>query len=206
MALRVLVVDDDTFTRAALPAALQNHGYDVRAAADPQEAIREFMEHRPRVCVLDLHLGEGPTGLDLAKALRRVDPRVGLVLLTSFTDPRLLTGSLPALPQDMAHIVKGSLSGLDLLTLAIDVAGGVSDACVPTPPPSSLSDSQVDTLRLLAAGLSNAEIARLRVVSLGTVEKAIARIAKSFDVPLTGDINQRVALALAYYRLTGLRR
>ena len=68
---------------------------------------------------------------------------------------------------------------------------------------SGLTDAQVDTLRLLAAGLSNAEIARARFVTEKSVEQAIARAAKRLGVVATTSVNQRVSLARAYFRLIG---
>lgn len=203
MTTSVLIVDDDAFARATLTTALSHHGYRATSAADPAEAMLACDRERPRVAVLDLHLGDGPTGIDLAKAMRRRDPDLGLVLLTSFTDPRLLRESLGERPVGMLHLVKQSMTDTSLLALAIDIAAGESDATLLPPPEIPLSAAQVDTLRLLAAGLSNAEIARVRVVTPATVEKTIARIAKSLDLPVTADVNQRVALARAYYRMIG---
>ncbi|MCF8558302.1 MAG: LuxR C-terminal-related transcriptional regulator, partial [Candidatus Nanopelagicales bacterium] len=69
-----------------------------------------------------------------------------------------------------------------------------------------LTDAQVETLRLLAYGLSNAEIARVRVVSEKSVEQAIKRAATALDIPSDATSNQRVALARAFFSLTGATR
>jgi len=203
MSVRVLIVEDDAFARATLLTSIRHHEFDARAADTPSAAMAEFAAFSPAVVVLDLHLGDGPTGLDVAKGMRRLRSDVGLVLLTSFTDPRLLGTSRSELPDGMLHLVKQGLTDTQLLASAIEAAAGLASGSAPPPPAVPLTESQIDTLRLLAAGLSNSEIARLRVVTAAAVEKSIARTAKALSIPVTDDINQRVALARAYYRMIG---
>ena len=69
-----------------------------------------------------------------------------------------------------------------------------------------MTQAQVETLRLLSCGLSNAEIARVRVVTEKSVEQAIARTAKRLGVSASPSVNQRVALAREYFQLTGAMR
>jgi len=70
----------------------------------------------------------------------------------------------------------------------------------------ALTDSQAECLRLLAYGLSNAEIARIRVVTEKSVERTISRLAREWGVDAGGPVNQRVALARHYFTLTGAHR
>lgn len=203
MARTVLVVEDDNLVRAALAAGLEHHGYEVRAAGDARSAMTAFDEFAPQVALLDLHLGPGPTGIDLAVGMRQRESTVGLVLLTSFTDPRLLRTSLDSLPSGMLYLVKKSVDDLSLLAAAIDAAPAAVNSGSTTTPRSPLTAAQADTLRLLAAGLSNSEIARVRVVTEATVEKTIARTAQALGIPYEEGVNQRVALARAYFALSG---
>ena len=69
---------------------------------------------------------------------------------------------------------------------------------------AQLSDAQVDILRLIATGYSNAEIARRLVVNERTVEKTIARLIKQLHVQADKDQNQRVVLTQIYFRLIGV--
>lgn len=200
----MLLVEDEDFTRATLAAALERHGVEVVATAHDARTAMEVIEGCDfDAAVLDLDLGPGPTGVDIAHALRNVQSDVGIVILTSFVDPRLLSSSLRDLPYGASYVVKQSLESLDLLMAAIDgslvLDGGTTfDTTV-----TGLTDAQIDTLRLLAAGLSNAEIARIRVVTEKTVEQSIARAARRLGVTATSDVNQRVTLAREYFRLTG---
>jgi DNA-binding NarL/FixJ family response regulator len=201
--VRVLVVEDDDFTRVTLKAAIERYGLDVVAtASDAKTAVTRAVETGAHVGVFDLDLGPGPTGLDVAHGIRRVIPDFGVVLLTSYEDPRLLSSSLATLPAGAAYVVKQSLEDLGFLIEAIKGSrtGEFLEADVPR---VDLTDAQVETLRLLACGLTNAEIARVRVVEVKSVEQTISRTAKRLG--LDGDelMNQRVALARAYYRLVG---
>lgn len=210
MGLRCLVVDDDDFTRVTLEAALQSQGFDVVAAVgSAEDAVRIVRSHQVDVATLDLDLGPGPTGIDVAFGLRRLRPTVGIVILTSFSDPRLLASSTQQLPPGATYVVKQSLTDIAFLREAIQ--GSVmthegtqlaksSAANVP------LSDPQIETLRLLAYGLSNDQIAEARFVSRKSVEQAIRRIADSLEVSKDSGSNLRVALAREYFRLTGATR
>lgn len=203
MKLPVLLVEDDGFVRAALSTALAHHGYDVTAVGDARAAMDAFQAQPPAVAVLDLHLGAGPTGLDLATRMRERAPELGVVLLTSFTDPRLLRASLDTLPHGTLYLVKQSVDDMALLVAAIESAPSAARGAGTTCERSPLTSAQVDTLRLLAAGLSNAEIARVRVVTEPTVEKTIARTAHALGIAGSPGTNQRVALARAYFQLIG---
>jgi DNA-binding NarL/FixJ family response regulator len=66
-----------------------------------------------------------------------------------------------------------------------------------------LTDSQVETMRLVAEGLSNAEIAERRCVTVGAVEVAVSRIARALGIQHDRAHNQRVMITREYYRLTG---
>jgi len=198
----VLVVEDEAFVRATVTSALRFHEFDVVASVGSAvEAIEAFRLYLPDVALLDLDLGAGPTGADLAVGMRRARPGVGIVFLTSFEDPRLLDSRLTNMPERCAYVVKQSLEDTALLAAAID--GCDEGGQVPR---VNLTASQAETLRFLAAGLSNAEIARLRVVEVSAVEKTIRRIAEALHLGQVEGTNQRVALAREYYRLAGFGR
>ena len=68
---------------------------------------------------------------------------------------------------------------------------------------SQLSATQLGTLRLIAQGLSNAEISRQRHVTEKSVEAVITRITKILGIPKSESVNQRVHLAKLYYESIG---
>lgn len=202
-ALRVLLVEDDDFTRVTLKAALEKSGLEVVGVAkDAKSAIAIATETIPQVGVFDLDLGPGPTGVDVAVGIRRHIADLGVVMLTSYEDPRLFSTSLAQLPPGAAYVVKQSLEDLDFLVAAIYGSTQADDSM--SAPRVDLTDPQIETLRLLACGLTNAEIARIRVVEVKSVEQAVSRIAKRLGVAGEEGTNQRVALARAYYDLIGV--
>lgn len=206
MSRSVIVLEDDPFTLATVAAALRQAGIDVVGeAADAASAIRLSGMREPDAAVLDLDLGPGPTGIDAAWAIRRQLPHVGIVLLTSYHDPRLMRANMPTLPPGTQYVVKSDLTSIIALVNAINVAIGkaqIVDA-VTSPDAFDLTDTQIETLRLVAMGYTNAEIAKKRFVTEKTVEQAIARIIRHLDLVTSPELNQRVALTRAYYRLIG---
>jgi DNA-binding NarL/FixJ family response regulator len=232
MAIRIAVVEDDPFTRLTLVEALRAQGIEVvLATASATEALRQVPGLGVHAVFLDLHLGAGPTGIDLAIALRNRQPRLGIVLLTTFDDPRLLSSTLPEPPPGTCYVTKRSLGSVEELIATLrDAITAISTPATPAPDSArstsgtstaqrlsddrtgssgsgdlrALSDVQIETLRLVARGLSNAEIARRRQVTDRAVEAAIARLARHLGVSADAASNQRVHLAQVYFRSLGL--
>ena len=95
-----MVVEDDDFTRSTVVSALQIQGVDVvceTGSVGPAMKLADGL--KPDAVILDLDLGAGPTGMDLAIGLRRRYPKLGIVLLTTFEDPRLLHPKIQPQPQ-----------------------------------------------------------------------------------------------------------
>jgi DNA-binding NarL/FixJ family response regulator len=207
MSATVMLVEDDSFTRITVAGALREAGVDViRECSNAAEALAAVREYRPDVGVLDLDLGRGPTGVDVATAIRRVHPSIGIVFLTSFADPRLLNPALNTLPDGACYLVKQSLTDLQLLTTAIDSSLTIRKRPAEIPAHHELTPTQIEILRLVAMGLTNNEISRVRSLEPKSVEKAIARTARSLGIESDPHSNQRVALAREYYRLVGAIR
>jgi len=210
---RLLVVEDDAFTRTSIVGALVSIGIEVTdSVGTSAEAITSFETNHPNVVLLDLDLGYGPTGLDLARAFRIRNPNVGLVMLTSYSDPRLLRANLPDVPPGTEYLVKSNVGEIKVVGDAINQAimNAVGSRTKSKPPRNvmpreieGMTDIQVETLRLVAQGHTNSEIAKLRFVTEKTVEQTIAKIAKALDIPAATNQNQRVHIARVYFRLTG---
>lgn len=206
MVLKVAVVEDDALMRLAIASAMRLAGLSVAfEASTGAEAVAKAKELGCDAAILDLHLGEGPTGLDVAKVLRRGNPSIGLVFLTSFEDPRLLHAAMPELPAGSEYLTKGELGDvqmlLDALARAVSSSGGSGSARSGSV--AKLTDNQVEILKLVAAGHSNAEIAKQRFVTEKSVEVAISRIAKSLGLEANPTQNQRVHIAQVFFRATG---
>lgn len=207
MPTTALVLEDDDLMRVSLVAALTSAGLSVVSNAKTSaEAIDSAHIHFPEIAVLDLHLGRGPSGLDVAHELRKNDPQIGIVFLTSFEDPRLLAESRP-LPQGSQYLLKKDVSSIEMIMTAIEASRIGKNRRTATDLPSNLSqlsDVQLETLRLIAQGLSNTEIARRRQVTEKSIEASITRLLKSLNLPKSEDSNQRVQLVRLYFESRGL--
>lgn len=205
--LRVIIVEDDSFVRATLKAAIQLHGVEViHDTANVASAIKIARSARPDAAILDLDLGRGPNGIDLAIGLRNALPNIGIVLLTGFIDPRLLDPTIGKLPKGSKYLVKQRLSDINVLyqTILDSIAAlknGESrkDVLVPS---LNLPAAQLETLRLVALGYPNDRIARERGISEKSVEQSISRLVQHFEI---SDLeqNKRVELARIFFKASG---
>ena len=211
-AITVLVVEDDQFTRTTLCAALRHHGLTVAGEAKNARDGLELAKHAsPDAALLDLDLGGGPSGIDLAHAVRQLHPRIGIVILTTYEDPRMAGHSLAALPVNTKYLLKRDMSDSAALPRALTEAvhaatGQLSSAIVPPLQPrttAGLTETQLEVMRLVAEGYSNGGIAEQRTVTEGAVEKMIHRIGRQLGVDAESQSNQRVLIAREYLRLTG---
>ena len=204
--LKVLFLEDDGLTRSSVASALKTFGMSVVTASTAAEAL----ENSEADCaLLDLHLGTGPTGIDVARKLRAKNPEIGLVFLTSFEDPRLLDKDLKFLPRASSYLVKRQIFETEQLVIALrasvrNAQGEQSEIELPAEF-ANLTDVQLETLRLIGRGLSNSEIAKSRGVSVKSVEQTISLMSKKFSLSQDNKANNRVNLARIYYRLLGAR-
>lgn len=205
---RVLVVDDQPFTAATVQAALAGRGLETRACGSARDALALVRDWQPDVAVLDLDLGAGPTGIDLAHALRRELPEVGLAMLTTYRDPRLAGAGLPALPVGTVYRCKQDLVDIALLVDTIRLLERApldrrSTEAMVTGPTAGLTDTQVEVLLMVGDGVTTAEIAARRGVSASAIEQTIARICDRLGLAKDPTLNQRVQLVQALNRLRG---
>lgn len=164
--------------------------------------------HRPAVAVLDLDLGSGPNGVDLGHALRRLYPDIGLILLTSFEDPRLM-GGIQTLPVGTIYLTKRAVGNDEILPRAMEAV--LAHPCAESnarvgdgyAQPLGLSDNQVDIMRLVAEGHSNAEIGRRLHLTERGVAKAVSRLVKQLHLDPGPDGNVRVLITQAYFQHVG---
>ena len=207
--VRLILVEDDAFTRATLGDALAHQGFDVRARVGTAgEALAAQKDFEPQVAVLDLDLGIGPTGIDVAVALRSKNPKIGIVFLTTYKDPRLIESNLPNLPEGAIYLNKMEMNSTSLIAMQISLATlkPLAKRSLPwarSGPLSAMSTVQIEIMKEIAEGLSTTEIARSRGVSEQAIDKSISRISKHLGIPKSADTNQRVQIVRAYFANKG---
>lgn len=203
-ASRVLVADDDDFTRTLVSTLVESLGMVVVGrVGGVTQAMALAHQLRPDAAVVDLDLGEGPTGIDLAHGLRRLNPRVALVILSSYGAPAWM-GQQRTPPIGTRYVVKGEVNdpavlGDALAAALADPLSGTSVPSITTP----LHEGQWEILRLVAAGYTNAEIARRRSLTEPAVNKAVTRLVKQLGIEPDTSGNSRVLLTRAYNKMTG---
>ena len=85
---RILVVDDHVTVCDVLEEFLRSRGYDAYTALDGPTAIAKVKAVRPHIVLLDIMM-PGMGGLETLKEIRRVDPRVGVIIVTAICDEEL---------------------------------------------------------------------------------------------------------------------
>ena len=189
-AIRVLAADDQRVVREGL-AMLLGLLPDVEVvgtAADGEEVLALAAELRPDVILMDLRMPR-MDGVEATRRLRERDPAVKVVVLTTYADDRsvldaLRAGALGYLTKDAGaaeiqqalHRVAGGQAALDpavQLHLVEAIADGQSLGPTPATLPDGLTPREAEVLTLIAAGLSNTEIAERLVVSEATVKSHV---------------------------------
>ncbi len=221
MTFRVLVINDDAFELATLSAALRLHTINVIGEAN-NLAVAEnlFRSLQPEVLVIDIQF-DGKEAITLVKKLRKLNPALGIVITTSCPDLRLLGIASKDVPLGSQMILKKSISNLEVIAKSIRNSFSIAETKNPvvwvdghgSPHENAfasvlgaMTDTQIETLRLVATGLSNAEIGRVRFVSEKSVEQIVARIAGHFAIAPDRTRNLRVLIAGHYYKWIGAPR
>jgi len=215
---RVLVVIDDGFELSTLVPALRLHEMDIIGEARSESVALNLLNRlQPDVVLLDMHIA-GISAIKIAVNMRKSKPKVGIVILESCSDVRLLGDRHIDIPVGTKVILKKSATDLLVLCAAIadskvsaDENHDVSwiNGSVSIKENSlqgllvQLTDVQVQTLRLVADGLTNAHIGRVRYVSEKSVEQVISRVAQEFNIQQDHNKNMRVQLVNEYYKWLG---
>jgi two-component system, NarL family, response regulator NreC len=184
--VNVVIADDHAVVRSGLRMLLDaEEGLHVVAeAGDVPTAMQVIRAHRPQVAVLDLNM-PGGSGLEAIPRLRESTPETAIVVLTMQDDPAfarqaLQTGAAgfvlkEAADDELLEAVRLAARGETYLNPRLG-ARMATQPPAPAGPPDDLSDRELDVLRLIALGHTNAEIAERLYLSVRTVETHRAHI------------------------------
>ena len=203
---RILIVEDDPFVQMTLAQALESANFEIVArVANPTDALNAARRENVEVAILDLDLGPGASGIDVAHALRQNNERIGLILLTSYTDPRISDPNSRGLPKGTIFLTKSRITDIHDLSAAILQVKlwPVESKRNAATTRSHLTEIQIDVLRLLAEGLATSEIADRQGVSEKAVEATITRLHNLLGLEKNKKLNPRVQLVRAYFALSG---
>ena len=202
--IRVLIVDDHAMVRSGLRFFLLSMP-DVTLigeASNGREAVELCKRLKPDVALMDLVMPE-MDGIEAIRALRQRQPNVRMLALSSFQEAMrvqeaLRAGAIGYLLKDvtadeLGAAIRGAFSGRR--SLSPEVAGALAEATAGALADTELTDRQLEVLRLLVAGMSNAEIARELTITVAT-----ARFHVSSILFRLGAANRAEAAALAVKR------
>jgi DNA-binding NarL/FixJ family response regulator len=205
--VKLLIVEDDSMMLQALSSGLIANGItEVEVADSASVAMRLFRTFRPDVSLIDIELRQGPTGVDVSHAMRKLNANVGIVFLTSLADPRLVDSRIPELPEGSIYLRKNSVKNLAEVVDALNASISGSPKAIKTRDDQEFLDltkAQFEIIRLISEGHSNLEISKIRVTTVKSTENAIARLAKKLGITNSTNASQRVLLARKYTELIG---
>ena len=196
--------------RALLTSLLEAEGFKTKQAATAADARAVTQDFDPQVAVLDIELGSGPSGIDLAQILRAQFPSIGLVFLTHIPEPRVVGVENRNIPKNSAYLRKDRMADTGVLRKAIDaafsnrVSKDLRDDKSSSHKLADVSRSQLDVLRMVAMGLSNHEIAAQRGTTVRAVEHLVKRAFASAGVDATAPGNSRVVAAREFISVAGM--
>lgn len=194
--IRVLLVEDDDFTRNVVREMLVASGIEVENVSSVAQAIESLDGFDPHVVVTDLDLGHGPDGADLLTKIAEERPWIGMVIMTAHSSPELAINDVSRIPEHAGYIVKSELHTIqNLITLieeSILMPGNFKGSEVASDEKITITSTQAEILRMIADGLSNASIAETRGISLRAAEALVQRTFAALGVNGDPSINPRV--------------
>jgi NarL family two-component system response regulator LiaR len=208
--IRVVIADDHGIVRQGLRALLNRPGIEVVGEASGGNAAVELVKTlQPDVLLLDIRMKEGD-GLQALPQIKAVSPRTSVIMLTTYANPgylaRAISGGAAGYlskeinPEQIVRAVRAAASGEELIdrTLLEAALALAVDHSAPSPEPlempiETLSERELEVLRLMVHGLSNLVIAETLNISVPTVKTHVQHILQKLHV---SDRTQAALLAV----------
>jgi DNA-binding NarL/FixJ family response regulator len=207
--IRVVLVDDEAMVRVGLRMVLSAEPdlEVVGEAADGAQAVDAVLAHEPDVVLMDVRMPH-VDGLEGARRVLVARPETKVVILTTFDEDEHVAAALRAgvsgfllkvsPPEQLVAAVRTVAGGGGLLDPAVTLRVIESFASAPATPRehgrllAELTEREREVLRLVARGLSNAEIGARLYLGEATVKTHVSRVLAKLGVR---DRVQAVALA-----------
>jgi DNA-binding NarL/FixJ family response regulator len=193
---RILIVEDEDLLASLLSETLIAHGFDVETAPGVAEARKAVQDFDPDAVLLDISLGEGPSGVDLAYALHQQHPEIAIIFLTKHPTAKAAGLSSADLPPDCGFlridaVMTNRATDVRHDREAIELVEG-------------LDAKQLEILRLIAIGYTNDQIGKLKGASQTSVERWCQDVFRALGIDTKGPVNPRVEAARRYIAAAGI--
>lgn len=203
----LLLVEDEPLVASLLGEFLEGAGFRVLVAHNAIEATKLASKFDPDIAVLDINLGQGASGVELAYILDKTYPGIALILLTKHPDLRTAGFNETDVPPGCGFIRKDLISDRDSVVEAIEKVvankSKVRQDIDPGRPLSKLTSSQVDVLRLVSQGYTNSVIAVQRNTTVRAVESMLTAVYTNLNIDVEGELNPRVEAVRQFISAAG---
>lgn len=204
----MLIVEDDALLASLVKNVLLQADFAVEIASETASARRKVKQFDPDLVLLDLALGDGPSGIHLAHALNDTRPDIAILVLTKYSDAKSISSQAKELPDSVGFLRKQLISESEELVEAINKV--LADRPFEVRQDQNLEEAfralparGQEVLKLLAESFSNQEIAARTGLSVKSVERWIERIYQELKIESSSSVNARVAAATRYLREIG---
>lgn len=209
MRRRALVVDDEPMVAALIRDVLTTAGFEVEVAHSAAAASEVLADFDPDIAVLDIALGRGATGIDVAHLACKTYPATALLLLSGYPDIRTAQLTHSEVPPGCQFLSKSDVVKGTVLIDAVEAVLRdneiiVGDADDNPGPLAALSKAQLAVLHLVAQGFTTVEIARRRECTTSAVEKMLGTIYSRLNIDAGGSIHPRVEAIRIYVEASAL--
>ena len=211
--MRVVIAEDLALLRDGLTRLLRDNGFDVIAAvADGDSLVREVVEQRPDIAVVDIRLPPDfrDEGLRAAREARRQIPGTAVLIVSQYVEPAYAEELLADGAGGIGYLLKDRVMHVAEFVEAVRRVAGGGTALDPEvvsqlfarrrshEPLERLTPREREVLGLMAEGRSNAGIADALVLTVGAVEKHVQSIMAKLQLPPSPTDHRRVLAVLAY--------
>jgi DNA-binding NarL/FixJ family response regulator len=214
--MRVILAEDDVLLREGIARILGDDGYDVVAqAGDRDDLLEKVRTHHPDLVVTDIRMPPTFTrdGIAAALQIRRELPDVAVVVLSQHIDTAGALELLSLGAERIGYLLKSRVMDLDefLDSVRRVVAGGssIDPEVISSMVRRGVRDEhdrgiglltprRLEVLQLMAQGYSNARIGRELGVTEKAVDRSIALIFQTLELPPDPDEHRRVLAVVRY--------
>ena len=194
---------------ALLADALTAGGFSVVSASDVVSARERILDFDPDGLIIDISLGPGPSGVDLAYAIRKERADIAILFLTRHPDLRTAGVSADQVPPNCGFVRKDRVTDKGYLINAIEKVLTDSDRDVrhdddPSRPLGNQSEKQLTFLRLMALGYTNEAMAKETGLAVSSVERWVVGIFRDMGIESRGNVNPRVEAVRRYVAVAGI--